>query len=1353
MQNVSIFECLDQSGKPIAVRSVQQILSLIKDHPRKERILEANSHPELGGKYNENKPYTDMVWDRFKRKRVSNKRTLYQHVKSTELWVVTWNALFNEKRNKVSISELSGYIYGDVDDFQGLIDSGKCKNLKEAKDYVWKVLNAKSFKFIKGAWRSISGEGFGFLMKVEGLTIENFKSTWISLAKFFESKGVILDPQTKDITRPNVIAYDPNIFIREDEDIVPYVAVEEEQKKVVKFENVVVPEGLAADILQYSLDGLYKNKESWSNNRLQYGFYFRYFANSNKRGIELEKAMDFLVSKHKEYPALFGYRTIEEVQGVLNQVQAYYGHQFGEDAVVIDDKAPVEEHVDIKGIYNEYSGVKYQKLEYVWYNLTKKDYEHDKLIAVFSIVIKEAGIPKEDLIDFLSSKFVMETEYNTVNSIYGNTKYKYGIVKEFTAEAIEEQKKIFEDYCAINNLKIHKRESYEGNIERKLGEVLNFAKNTVKGLSAENFFELLKHYFKNTKAWAISQGDAVQFIREKYTLTVKQKKEHGKATLNLYTKIVEYSTFIAKEVYEYQPWKYGIHTTQCLTEEQVKARYDIEKTYLLEDDEYISDLNLELEDNVIVWGDTGLGKTTWICEKMTGYRLVLVPIIPLLTSIQEKHDAVVYYGDDKDAANCEGAELIVCTYSSFENFLKIMETWKDVTIADYELHFDEFHNNAVASSSSFRGYELNYVADNMYRFKSRRFYTGTMFPILHPAYEEFKIYRIKAKNTSPKKFMRTTYNPRESGLLYAINYNLDRDGKNVIYLQNKREDGKLGELIDYLVLQGWDRNKIWCINADQKNSWQFEYLKRHEAVRDDVQILICTSVIVEGVNINNPDFTTVHFMSHEGIVNKEQMVNRLRKVYSKVKNPTCMIHLYKGQEANPRDEQDQVDVIKVQEHLIAMANRTKEMFSAAYVSGDSINRKVAMKLFTQSIFSKSGLYRNKNGIWEVDYLSIANMAYREEKNHAYHDIEFTQLMLKEYNWQFVGEQMVLDTVAEAERNSIRNASQMREDEIAEAAFSILQDIREDGETKTIDLLEKENIHVLETLERSEYEIGLRSKIKTLCYNMEFSDACNLLERWIVEDNRSDKKWQKYMRQITVQISKKLGIVENNQDVTTAFAQDLVKYYITQVKKEKETNLKQLRDGHILRRIVKERADKHNVYQDVELTNDVAVEILKEYFSIKEYLVNNKLKYHITGLKIENDVATFVKKFYKWAEANLDSEDVYTSEDLSRIINGIRKQLPVLSMYELDSRKALQLAHEYIDMPRVGRGENGNTYKIHSLVPEILANVTLKPLRKVDLANKHYDDMTYDEKNLFNHQMKMSSLAYYYSMTKKPVLSS
>lgn len=117
---------------------------------------------------------------------------LYNKLKaSTPTW--TPNASFAEIRKKRNIKNLTGYIYLDIDDPAHL--------------------NAiKSIPFVYAAWESFSGDGYGILVKVNNLGLYNFHSVWAYLKEDFADRNINVDPQTKDITRQNVISYDPNLY-------------------------------------------------------------------------------------------------------------------------------------------------------------------------------------------------------------------------------------------------------------------------------------------------------------------------------------------------------------------------------------------------------------------------------------------------------------------------------------------------------------------------------------------------------------------------------------------------------------------------------------------------------------------------------------------------------------------------------------------------------------------------------------------------------------------------------------------------------------------------------------------------------------------------------------------------------------------------------------------------------------------------------------------------------------------------------------------------------------------------------------------------------------------------------------
>ena len=109
----------------------------------------------------------------------------------------TPNASFNYKRELSQFREPSGFMYLDIDEFSDI-------------DYL------KNDNHIYSCWKSFSGIGIGALVQVPGITIQNFKQYWSGISDYYYSLGIQIDKQTCDITRQNVISYDPNIHINKD---------------------------------------------------------------------------------------------------------------------------------------------------------------------------------------------------------------------------------------------------------------------------------------------------------------------------------------------------------------------------------------------------------------------------------------------------------------------------------------------------------------------------------------------------------------------------------------------------------------------------------------------------------------------------------------------------------------------------------------------------------------------------------------------------------------------------------------------------------------------------------------------------------------------------------------------------------------------------------------------------------------------------------------------------------------------------------------------------------------------------------------------------------------------------------
>lgn len=213
---VSIFKNLNTASKAIGEKSFDSIFEIIRNNPKSNEILAARA----SGKYSQEKTYFIPQYNAKTKTTTQKPCNLYDYVKHNVL-MFTPNGNFPVRNTKYALENpncLNGFIYCDVDDFSHIIDNPKfsAKNENEAREYVWSILTDEGLGFIKGVWRSFGGNGFGFVANIEGLTVGNFTSTWESLGHFFFNNfGILFDKATKDMTRPNVISYDPNMFERE----------------------------------------------------------------------------------------------------------------------------------------------------------------------------------------------------------------------------------------------------------------------------------------------------------------------------------------------------------------------------------------------------------------------------------------------------------------------------------------------------------------------------------------------------------------------------------------------------------------------------------------------------------------------------------------------------------------------------------------------------------------------------------------------------------------------------------------------------------------------------------------------------------------------------------------------------------------------------------------------------------------------------------------------------------------------------------------------------------------------------------------------------------------------------------
>lgn len=166
MRKISIFQNI-KNPNAIGVDTIDGVLQCIKNGHTKEKV-------ELARGYGRGTHEYGLI--------------------KAQILTFTPNAYFYPTRKKENLNELSGFIYLDFDNYY---EKGR---ITEAP-------------FIYACWKSVSDKGYGALAIVEGLSISNFNNSWQYLYHYFKNKGLEVDTLTKDITRQNIISYDPHIYI------------------------------------------------------------------------------------------------------------------------------------------------------------------------------------------------------------------------------------------------------------------------------------------------------------------------------------------------------------------------------------------------------------------------------------------------------------------------------------------------------------------------------------------------------------------------------------------------------------------------------------------------------------------------------------------------------------------------------------------------------------------------------------------------------------------------------------------------------------------------------------------------------------------------------------------------------------------------------------------------------------------------------------------------------------------------------------------------------------------------------------------------------------------------------------
>lgn len=127
----------------------------------------------------------------------------YNNIKTQLLPTYRFNFMFKDSASNKNITAPTGLIYLDVDDDKDIPES----------------------EYIFASWKSLSNKGYGILVKVDNLTLTNFKEVYTQISELI---GIESDIYARKGTQQTIQSYDKNLYHNSRSKIFKYI----EKKKV-----------------------------------------------------------------------------------------------------------------------------------------------------------------------------------------------------------------------------------------------------------------------------------------------------------------------------------------------------------------------------------------------------------------------------------------------------------------------------------------------------------------------------------------------------------------------------------------------------------------------------------------------------------------------------------------------------------------------------------------------------------------------------------------------------------------------------------------------------------------------------------------------------------------------------------------------------------------------------------------------------------------------------------------------------------------------------------------------------------------------------------------------------------------
>lgn len=420
---------------------------------------------------------------------------------------------------------------------------------------------------------------------------------------------------------------------------------------------------------------------------------------------------------------------------------------------------------------------------------------------------------------------------------------------------------------------------------------------------------------------------------------------------------------------------------------------------------------LNNKSRILVDSPTGSGKTTAflnafkeLSSNQKHFYIFAMPTIALTLQNAYKHKVKAIKGQTKDLfkmiykAVKNGDRTFISTYDMVPSLVDFLRTIEPGMI--FTLVVDEFHKFVIDYDINYRHEAISNLYDISQNARTFIGLSGTIDDINKNEFDKV----IKIDNNKPaspcQEFAVYTYQKRKNALseLAQLIETWTKQRNLLIYIQSKKKIEQLKYILQRKNI------KVRTISANSKRNSTYKQLVENETVDEDVQVILTTSVIADGVNIQNDvnwEVITVcnDFSNLFNYSSIKQISNRLRNDYRR-------FSIFMQE---PRNE-------KKEPFYIESAYKWRMKIAENVVNEINQHPYFDLKLFRKSLIEKRyGIYAGFEGL-KVDRLFLRHAVSKEqERYYSSFRYAFVNAVERALHTKLVG---ILDITEEIKNNRL-----------------------------------------------------------------------------------------------------------------------------------------------------------------------------------------------------------------------------------------------------------------------------------------------------------------------------------------------